>query len=263
MLFCYFRRATTLGGLGGTVGGPAAAEPPITPCFCRFHMPLSTMNTPPLFVRNVSLSLICTLLGMFLSSRAAHGGIAPPSYTLTDVSSLFGIQGGVGTAINDSGQVAGWYGATSGSITAIHSFLYIPGGTVQDLGTLPGYRDLNPQRSAQPARWLALPRILPATAHVPYSDGKLTALNAPNGASSDISGVNASGTSSEHTIFPAIKHTLSVTPTPTARSPIWARSAVRLLQPRRSTTRAKLSAARISASAPGEEITHFFIRMER
>ena len=60
---------------------------------------------------------------------------AVPNYTITDLGTLYGIDG-YGTGINNLGQAVGYSSNQDGDFRA---FLYTPGKSLKDLGTLGGY----------------------------------------------------------------------------------------------------------------------------
>ncbi|MCE5267095.1 MAG: PEP-CTERM sorting domain-containing protein [Planctomycetaceae bacterium] len=78
--------------------------------------------------------IIVEVVGLFLS--VAGLASAAPSYIVTDLGSLGDARSDShGRAINNSGQVVGYYLSTNGNY---RPFLYTGNGPMQDLGTLPG-----------------------------------------------------------------------------------------------------------------------------
>ncbi|HWE93209.1 MAG TPA: hypothetical protein VG269_04480 [Tepidisphaeraceae bacterium] len=126
-----------------------------------------------------------------LNTAAVRGGIAAPTYTMTDLGALMSVSYSWATGINNSGQVVGYFGVNGDN----HAFLY-SGGTVQTLDALPGDNINGASRINSSGQVIGTSGVLgdPNVNHAfLYSAGQLQALGTLGGATSSASGINASG----------------------------------------------------------------------
>src|SRR5580704_7045709 len=79
----------------------------------------------------------CRILRRVVAENLEPRRLLSTSYTITDIGTLPGGTSSVATAINASGEVAG-YSDTDGNNDRDHAFTWTASGGLHDLGTLPG-----------------------------------------------------------------------------------------------------------------------------